>query len=320
MSLASNCFETSDIDTPKNNLTKLQALSLDDKILYSTVKIKEFYIAMKGQVYVSFSGGKDSTVLLDLVRRVYPDVPAVFVDTGLEYPEIREHVKTVENVTWLRPEKTFKQVIMDEGYPVFGKEIAKYIDLAQRGNEIAIERFTRNSTEHGLKRYQYMIDAPFKVGSGCCSVLKKKPIAKYSKETGRYGIIGTRAGESMLRIQDYVRNGDNRIEGDKPISKPLSIWNEKDIWNYIHRFDLPYASIYDKGESRTGCIFCMFGIMFDPTKFLRLKKTHPQLWDYCMKPKDKGGLGMKEVLDYIHIPTGCGQTNLIEFTEEVENE
>ena len=52
-----------------------------------------------------FSGGKDSTVLLDLVRKLYPGIVAVFVDTGLEYPEIREFVKRFENVEWLKPKR-----------------------------------------------------------------------------------------------------------------------------------------------------------------------------------------------------------------------
>lgn len=109
MSLASNCFDAGSGNP--TNLDKLQKLSLDDKILYSQVKIKEFYIAMRGKVYISFSGGKDSTVLLHLVRSIYPDIPAVFVDTGLEFPEIREHVKAIENVTWIKPEMSFKKVI-----------------------------------------------------------------------------------------------------------------------------------------------------------------------------------------------------------------
>mgnify|MGYP000264252689 CR=1 FL=1 len=54
----------------------------------------EWYMRYDGQVFISFSGGKDSTVLLDLARRVYPDIPAVYVDTGLEYPELRDFVKT----------------------------------------------------------------------------------------------------------------------------------------------------------------------------------------------------------------------------------
>lgn len=316
MSITSPCF-----DAPQGEplqLAKLQKLSLDNKILYSQVTIKEFYIAMKGKVYVSISGGKDSVVLLHLVRSIYPDVPAVFVDTGLEFPENRELVKKTENVTWLKPEKSFRQVVKDEGYPCYGKEIATYIDLAQRGNEIALERFQRTATTRGLKRYSFMIDAPFRVGSGCCKELKKKPIHKFQNETGLAPIIGTRTEESTLRLQDFVTNGDNRIEGKKSVSKPLSIWMEKDIWDYIRRYDLEYSSIYDRGQRRTGCVFCMFGIMFDRHRFVNLKHTHPELWAYCMKDWDKGGLGMREVLDYMNIPTGIGQSSMADYGEEEE--
>ena len=52
------------------------------------------------------------------------------------------------------------------------------------------------------------------------------------------------------------------------------------------------------------CIFCGFGAHRDkcPNRFQQLKETHPKIWDYCMKDWDKGGLGMKEVLDYINVP------------------
>ena len=61
------------------------------KIVRSNKRIIDFYNHFDGNVYVAFSGGKDSTVLLDLVRKIYPDVPGVFVDTGLEYPEIGDY-------------------------------------------------------------------------------------------------------------------------------------------------------------------------------------------------------------------------------------
>lgn len=69
------------------DLKMRQALPLDIKISMTKQRIREWIneFGVDG-VYVSFSGGKDSTVLLHIVREMYPDVPAVFVDTGLEYP------------------------------------------------------------------------------------------------------------------------------------------------------------------------------------------------------------------------------------------
>ena len=83
-------------------LKQFQAMPLQVKIAMTKVRIRDWvnYYGREG-VYVSFSGGKDSTVLLHLVREEYPDIPAVFVDTGLEYPEIRQFVKTFDNVTWV---------------------------------------------------------------------------------------------------------------------------------------------------------------------------------------------------------------------------
>ena len=112
----------------RQDLSVMQAWPLERKIRVTQAKIIEWYHHYGGKVAVSFSGGKDSTVLLDLARRAFPDIPAVFVDTGLEYPEIREFVKTVPNVTWLRPEMPFSKVISEYGYPVVSKDVARRIE------------------------------------------------------------------------------------------------------------------------------------------------------------------------------------------------
>lgn len=120
----------------KHNITDLhqmQSLPLKAKIAMTNLRIQQ-WVEEYGEdgVYVSFSGGKDSMVLLDLVRKLYPSIVAVFVDTGLEYPEIREFVKRFENVEWLKPKKTFRRVITEYGYPFISKEVSDKVYGARR--------------------------------------------------------------------------------------------------------------------------------------------------------------------------------------------
>lgn len=113
-------------------LEELMALPLERKIQISQTRIIEWYNHYHGNVVVSFSGGKDSTVLLHLVRSIFPDVKAVFSNTGLEYPEIQKHVMSIDNVDIVRPTMRFDEVISTYGYPLIGKEVAEAIYYARR--------------------------------------------------------------------------------------------------------------------------------------------------------------------------------------------
>ena len=113
-------------------LKQLHSLPLDIKIRKTELRIREWYEYWEGDVFVAFSGGKDSTVLLDIARRLYPDIEAVFSDTGLEYPEIKEFVKTFSNVTIVRPKHSFKQILTKYGYPIISKEVAGVIEGTRR--------------------------------------------------------------------------------------------------------------------------------------------------------------------------------------------
>ena len=117
----------------QEELVMLQSLPLEIKQMKSLARIKE-WIDYYGEdnVCVAFSGGKDSTVLLNLVRKLYPNVRAVFSDTGLEYPEIREFVKSIPNVDWVKPKQTFREITIKHGYPLFSKEIAATIRFARK--------------------------------------------------------------------------------------------------------------------------------------------------------------------------------------------
>lgn len=100
-----------------NELEILQHLPLDVKILKTKLRIQEWvYFYGEDKVYISFSGGKDSTVLLHMVRQIFPNIKAVFVNTGLEFPEIVEFVKSKKSVIILKPKINFRQVLMKYGY------------------------------------------------------------------------------------------------------------------------------------------------------------------------------------------------------------
>ena len=311
------------------DLKIMQSWPLERKIQVTQTRIIEWYQRNNGKVYVSFSGGKDSTVLLDLVRRIYPDVPAVFFDTGLEYPDLREFVKTIDNVTWIKPEMNFRKIIETYGYPVISKEVSKrvywgrkYINENGRVGEWAYKSLTQPSYTNDGKRSQYdkhkygfLLDAPFNISDQCCYVMKKYPAHKYEKKAGKKPILATMAQESQMRASNWLKYGCNSFDAVHPSSKPMSFWTEQDVLRYLKDFNIPYASVYGEikqdengkyyttGCDRTGCVFCGFGchIEKEPNRFKRLKQTHPKLWNYCMKPWDEGGLGMKEVLDYIGV-------------------
>ena len=85
-------------------------MDLEQKIQITKSRIIEWYERNEGKVYISFSGGKDSTVLLHIAREIYPDIKAVFIDTGLEFPEIREFALSQENVVRLKPDMNFRKL------------------------------------------------------------------------------------------------------------------------------------------------------------------------------------------------------------------
>lgn len=274
----------------------------------------------RNELYVSFSGGKDSTVLHYLVAEVELErfgdikIARVFDDTGLEFPELRQFAKTIANVI-IRPDMNFKQVLEKYGYPVISKTQAMAIRKLRTQN---LSDEYRNKLLYGDERgtagklsnkYHYLLNAPFKISEQCCDVMKKRPFHAYEKNTNRIPMTGVMASESNNRETRYLNDGGcNAFNIKNPQSKPLGIWLETDILEYLKTNNLPYASVYgeivakdDKltttGEKRTGCVFCGFGAnRSSDDRFIRLKETHPNLYDYCMNK-----LNLKEVLDYLNI-------------------
>jgi len=304
-----------------------QAMPLDMKIKFTNRRIQEWInVFGKNGCYVSFSGGKDSTVLLDMVRRIEPETEAVFVDTGLEYPEIRQFVKSFENITILRPQHRFDEVIKKYGYPIISKEISEIIEQAriclQRNDgkySYRLQKLLGTAKDKSGKKsifccekWQFLLDAPFKISNKCCNVMKKKPVHNFYKQTGKVPFVGTMACESRLREQQYLKTGCNGFNNKIPTSTPIAFWTEQDILQYLKEFNIPFCSVYGEikqdntgkyystGCQRTGCMFCGYGCHLEkyPNRFQKMATTHPKQYEYCLNQ-----LGMREVLEYIGIET-----------------
>lgn len=127
-----------------DELTRLQALPLEQKVVMTQQRIMQ-WVARYGEegVYISFSGGKDSTVLLDIVRNVcgYKKIPAVFVNVPTQYPELKTFAETFENVEIIAPRISFVQVCEQYGFPLISKEVSECVSGARKYlTSILIER------------------------------------------------------------------------------------------------------------------------------------------------------------------------------------
>ena len=287
----------------KGDLQQMQSLPLPVKVAMTKRRIREWYDYWGGQVYVSFSGGKDSTVLLHIARELYPDIEAVYVNTGLEYPEIQKFVKTFDNVAILYPKMRFDEVIKKYGYPVISKEVCESIYQARLSLKRNDGKYTYrlkklmgtatdkngNKSVFNQEKYKPLLYTDFVSGNQCCNVMKKAPAKEFEKRTGKKPIIATMASESRLREERWIRFGCNAFDASRQTSQPMSFWTEQDVLQYIKENNIPIASVYGEisykenpeqmslddfgidcgrklcttGCDRTGCIFCAFGAHLD---------------------------------------------------------
>lgn len=304
-------------------LKQMQSLPLQAKIQMTRQRIRA-WIDEFGEdgVYVSFSGGKDSTVLLDIVRKDYPNIEAVFVNTGLEYPSVRQFALSKENVTELRPKMNFRDVIIKYGYPIISKHVSQVIKGVRKSGNFETVRGMQllgtykkdngQPSEFNCERYLFMYNAPFLISDECCFITKKTALHEYDDKSGKKAILATMAGESKQREANWQTYGCNAFEMKYPQSRPMSFWTEQDVLTYIHTYNLAIADAYGQvvvkndgvdgqinihdylgdyrgcqyettGCKRTGCVFCLFGIRQDLERISRLQKEEPKIADYVLR-------------------------------------
>jgi 3'-phosphoadenosine 5'-phosphosulfate sulfotransferase (PAPS reductase)/FAD synthetase len=287
----------------REELRERQGWSLQQKIDHSLGTIDQFYHRLNGKVYISFSGGKDSTVLYWLARKIFPDIKAVFCNTGNEYPDIVRFVRNMKldgggyNIDIIYPAIKPREVMAKHGFPLISKQTSFNINYARRfpnSNRakqvlgILPSDFDRTCPQ----KYRYLLDTTYMVTDECCDELKKKPFKRYEKENGVYPIMGVMADESEQRTTDYIKQGGCNVfetKGGRAKSHPLAIWLESDIWECIERYNIPIADIYHKGAKRTGCMFCGYGCQFKNDHRLQLVyENYPKFYNMFMSYENNG--------------------------------
>lgn len=250
-------------------LRQMQSLPLRAKKRMTIDRIKGWYETFGDNVYFSYSGGKDSTVLLEILAGFCKEYGyklfVVFCDTGLEYPEIRkfaEHnAKRIEEkygiemeFVRLRPDMIFKDVIITFGYPIISKEISKIIYGARHSESKKQSYINKlkglnpdgsySKYKQQYKKYEILLQAPFEISNRCCVKMKEQPAMRYEAETGKKPIVATMADESKQRLDGWCKTGCNAFDSDRPMSKPISFWTEQDVLSMILKENIEIAPVY----------------------------------------------------------------------------
>lgn len=279
-------------------------MSLDEKVMVAQHRIEELWHETNGSCCLSFSGGKDSTVLLALTKMCQElctigEIPAVYADTGIEMQVTIDFVKWVKenyypNVQIIRPVKPFAWVIKTHGKPMLSK--LKSTDLHQfhygkKSNALMCGMLLgetlggKSNRRHKIAdKYIHMMHDDFNIkpSSKCCKYMKKIPFAEYSKQMGMNGVMqGVRADEGGAREQAALlrlKNGGKLCTWlkDGTIQKaPIIDWTDADVDEFIEKYNVPLSKAYiEYGFHRTGCMACPFAPPHDLAHSLEYLHTN----------------------------------------------
>jgi len=282
----------------RQTLLSLREMNLESKIIQTKYLIRcavnEFGL---NKVYISYSGGKDSTVLSHIAKSLYPDILHIFANTTNEYPETIEHIRWEKeenktNIITVIPKDahgeiwTFKKVVDFYGYPMFSKRVSNAIRTYHHALSTRTKTNAQDYINRNFKKYDKFKELP--ISDKCCDKLKKEPLRRKAKELGlECAILGILASESYQREKDWLEYGCNVFHERKDNqSRPLSFWTDADILEYIEKYNVRIPKLYDMGYARNGCMYCGFGVQLEPptnNRYQKLKETHPVQYDYFVK-------------------------------------
>ena len=243
--MAKKSPEVKDVKRLHQELAELQALPLEAKVEMSQQLIAKG-LSM-GKAAVMWSGGKDSTVLVHMVRQQQPDVVVVWNNTRVEFPETWPFIRGVASewnlklyIAKPRPGVSFWWCVEKYGWPLLGKQIRS------SSHRLTVGRLS--------KRAEKAIRVA-KLSSYCCDWLKKKPTHSLMKELGIVvQILGTMVAESDMRWFAWLDCGEFYLSKQARHWKltPMYFWTDEDVWAYHRFYGLPHCELYDKGFSRNG--------------------------------------------------------------------
>jgi len=192
---------------------------------------------------VSFSGGKDSLVVLDLVASITKDFTAIFIDTGLEHPQTRDYVKDLARDRGLRLLVAPAGDAFEDNFPSFGP--------------------------------------PAKDFRWCCKVCKLAPASKVIEEEFLHGTLtveGNRRLESFTRAYTNLVQENPFVPG-QVIVNPIRDWTALDVWLYIMMRDLHYNKLYDEDIERVGFWMCPSSLASECDEISRLSPELARAWE-----------------------------------------
>lgn len=191
--------------------------------------------------------------------------------------------------------KSYWWCVDQYGWPLLGKAFSQL--KARRINIDTFLAFSQSVSEKPKLLAYYDVLRKVKISQACCDYLKKEPAKKKQAEL-RVDLIfkGLMASESRARTKNFLSRGylfegarKDYLGGDVFWHcQPLAIWTDDDVWTYIHRFNVPYASLYDMGYrdasgtfrkiKRNGCLGCGTDLMYPDNHMSMLRRTHPKWW------------------------------------------
>lgn len=254
-------------------------------------RIERLYYETGGKCYLSFSGGKDSTIVLAVIKLcedigTIPKnvIPAVFCDTKIELDATVEFVRYVkdnwyDNVQIIKTEKSFAQVIKEYGKPFRSKLRSCQLYYYKTKPESK----TAKSLYDGKYRYAkyrlansdfHVLHSNFliKISDKCCDAMKKKPFSKYCKNNsmiGHYsGMRMFEGGKREMVFRNRINTGDKRpcthVSGGIASVSPIFDWDDNICEEFIQKYNVPLSRAYTEyGETRTGCFLCPYGLDVD---------------------------------------------------------